>query len=165
MKRGKRICNTLKEVRLDVAKANDTIHYKNTDVLLMDPCYSREYNDVDFELFCADLVIYTNADGYYHVIKGRFEEMQEKIDEITENPKAFSLGLFTIDSARIGVYDYHKAIEEQPSLEERIQKNKTLAVIIKNFSGTITCMKDEDYNVYVVGRSDNGEGDFFTIDL
>jgi hypothetical protein len=38
----------------------ESINYKNTDVLLMDPCYSRDDdNDIDSELYCSDLVVDT----------------------------------------------------------------------------------------------------------
>ena len=44
----------------------ESINYKNTDVLLMDPCYSRDNdNDIDSELYCSYLVVDTCADGYY----------------------------------------------------------------------------------------------------
>ena len=142
----------------------ESINYKNTDVLLMDPCYSRDDdNDIDSELYCSDLVVDTCADGYYYAIKGRFEDMIERIDEIAENPEYYSLGEFTLDTGRIGVYDYHKAIEEQPELKERIENKKIIATIIRNFTGTITSVTDKDYNVFLVGRTDDGSNDFFTV--
>ena len=99
----------------------ETIYYQNTDVLLMDPCYSRDDDsDIDSELYCSDLVVDTYADGYYYAIKGRLEDAMDRIDEIAENPEDYSLGEFTLDTGRIGVYDYRKAIEEQPDLKERI---------------------------------------------
>jgi hypothetical protein len=141
----------------------ESINYKNTDVLLMDPCYSRDDdNDIDSELYCSDLVVDTCADGYYYAIKGRFEDMIERIDEIAENPEYYSLGEFTLDTGRIGVYDYHKAIEEQPELKEQIENKKITATIIRNFTGTITSVTDKDYNVFLVGRTDDGSNDFFT---
>ena len=146
--------------------SNESIYYQNTDVLLMDPCYSREdgWNE-DFELYCSDLIADIDADGYYHVIKGRIEDMMEMLDEIAENPENLSIGELTVDSARIGVYDYHKAIEEQPKLKDQLAKNEIIAAVIKNFTGTITTVTDENYDVYVVGRSDDGEHDFFVIAL
>ncbi len=142
----------------------EAIHYQNTDVLLMDPCYSRDDdNDIDSELYCSDLVVDTYADGYYYAIKGRLEDAIERIDEIAENPEDYSLGEFTLDTGRIGVYDYRKAIEEQPELKERIERKEIVAAIIKDFTGTITSVTDDDYEVYVVGTSDDGTKDFFTI--
>lgn len=142
----------------------EEIYYQNTDVLLMDPCYSRgDDNYVDSELYCSDLVVDTYADGYYYAIKGRFEDMIERIDEITDNPVDYSLGKFSLDTGRIGVYDYHKAIEEQPELKERIESKKIIAAIIRNFTGTITSVTDKDYNVFLVGRSDDGSKNFFTM--
>lgn len=73
------------------------------------------------------------------------------------------LGEFTLDTGRIGVYDYRKAIEEQPDLKERIERKEIVAAIIKDFTGTITSVTDDDYEVYVVGKSDDGTNDFFTI--
>jgi len=142
----------------------EEIYYQNTDILLMDPCYSRDDdNYVDSELYCYDLVVDTYADGYYYAIKGRFEDMIKRIDEIAENPEEYSLGEFTLDTGRIGVYDYHKAIEEQSELKERIENKKIIATIIKDFTGTITSVTDKDYNVFLVGRSDDGLKDFFTV--
>ena len=142
----------------------EPVHYQNTDVLIMDPCYSREYGyDEDFELDCIDLVVDTYADGYYCAIKGSYEEMQDMIDDLEDNPGHYSLGEFTLDTARIGVYDYQKAIEEQPSLKARLEKKEILAAIIKNFTGTVTAVTDDDDNAHVVGKSDDGEHDFFTV--
>ena len=142
----------------------ESVNYKNTDVLLMDPCYSRDDdNDIDSELYCSDLVVDTYADGYYYAIKGRLGDMIERIDEIAENPEDYSIGEFTLDTGRIGVYDYHKAIEEQPELKERIESKEIIATIIKNFTGTITSVTDKDYNVFLVGRSDDGSKDFCTV--
>lgn len=142
----------------------EQIHYLNTDILLMDPGYSREYGfDEDFELDCSDLVVDTYVDGFYHVIKGDYEVMQDMIETLEDHPDSFSLGAFTLDTARIGVYDYHKAIDEQPSLKERIEKKEILAAIIKDFTGTVTSVTDEYDNAHVVGKSDDGEHDFFTI--
>ena len=89
--------------------------------------------------------------------------MMERMDEIAENPEDYSLGEFTLDTGRIGVYDYHKAIEEQPELKERIESKEIIATVIKDFTGTITSVTDEDYNVYVVGKSDDGSKDLFTV--
>lgn len=142
----------------------EEIYYQNSDVLLMDPCYSRDDdNYIDSELNCCDLVVDTYADGYYHVIKGRLEDAVDRLDEIAENPEEYSPGEFTLDTGRIGVYDYHKAIEEQPELKERIENKKIIATIIKDFTGTITSVTDKDYNVFLVGRSDDGSKDFFTV--
>ena len=111
------------------------------------PCYSRDDdNDIDSELYCSDLVVDTYADGYYYAIKGRLEDMMERMDEIAENPEDYSLGEFTLDTGRIGVYDYHKAIEEQPELKERIESKEIIATVIKDFTGTITSVTDEDYS-------------------
>jgi len=144
----------------------ETINYVNTDILLMDPCYSREDdNIIDSELYCSDLVVDTYADGYYYAIKGRLEDMMERMEEIAKNPEEYSLGEFTLVTGRIGVYDYHKAIEEQPELKERIENKEIIAAIIKDFTGTITItsVTDEDYNVFLVGKSDDGSKDFFTV--
>ena len=144
----------------------ESVYYQNTDVLLMDPCYSRKYDfDEDTELYCSDLVVDTYADGYYYVVKGPIEAMMEKLDEIAEEPEKYSMGELTVDSARIGVYDYHKAIAEQPALEKQIGGKKLKAAIIHNFTGTITSLIDEDYDVYVVGKSDDGKHDFFVFAL
>lgn len=52
---------------------------------------------------------------------------------------------FTLDTGRIGGYDYHKAIEEHPELKKRIESKEIIAAIIKNFTGTITSVTDKDY--------------------
>ena len=143
---------------------NEEVYCQNADILLMDPCYSREFGyDEDSELSCSDLVVDTYSDGYYYAIKGHLEDMIERIDEIAESPDDYSLGGFTLDTGRIGVYNYYKAIEEQPELKERIKSKEIIAAVIKNFTGTICSVTDEDNNVYVVGRSENGIKDFFTI--
>ena len=144
----------------------ELINYKNTDVLLMDPCYSRDDdNDIDSELYCSDLVVDTYADGYYYAIIGRLKDMMNRMDEIDENIEDYSLGEFTLDTGRIGVYDYHKAIDEQPELKERIESRESIATVIKNFTGTISSVTDEDYNVYLIGTSVDGLKDFFTVVL
>ena len=102
----------------------------------MDPCYLREDgDDEDFELYCSNLVIDTYADGYYHVIKGPYEENIGKINVIAESPEGYSIGLFSVDSGRVGVYDYHEAVKEQPKLKERIERGEIIAAIIKHFQG------------------------------
>lgn len=142
----------------------ETIYYKNTDVLLMDPCFSREYDEyIDSELYCSDMVVDTWGDCAYYAIKGRVEDMMEKIDEIAETPEKHSYGVVDVETARIGVYDYHKAIEEQPELKERIESKEIVATIIKNFTGTITSTTDDYDDVYVIGKSDDGTQDFFMI--
>ena len=142
----------------------ESIYYKNVDVMLMDPCYSRnDDNDIDSEPYCSDLVVDTYVDGYYYAIKGRFEDMIERIDEIAENPEGYSLGEFTLDTGRIGVYDCHKAFMEQPELKGRIENKEVIATVIRDFTGTITSVTDKDYNVFLVGKSDDGSRDFFTV--
>lgn len=141
-----------------------TIYYKNTDILLMDPCFSREdVEDIDSELYCSDMVVYTWGDCTYYAIKGRLEDMMKKIDEIAETPEKYSYGVVDVESARLGVYDYHKAIEEQPELNERIESKEIVATIIRNFTGTITSTTDDYDDVYVIGKSDDGTQDFFMI--
>ena len=143
-----------------------SFYFKNSDVLLMDPCYSRMYDfDEDTELYCSDLVIDVLDDGYYYVIKGRYEDVMERLDEMEGMPRNFSMGELTVDSGRIGVYDYHKAIEEQPDLKKQIENKDIIAAVIRNFSGTITSITDEDYVVHVVGKSDDGEHDFTVVSL
>ena len=145
---------------------NESVHYENTDILLMDPCYSRVCDwDMDSELYCSDLVVDTYADGYYYVIKGRLKDMEERLDEIAENPEKYAIGEFCVDSARIGVYDYHKAIEERPTLKEQIVNNEISVAVIRNFTGSITAFTDDDGEVYIVGKSDDGDHDFFVVSL
>lgn len=142
----------------------ETINYVNTNILLMDPCFSKEdAGDLDSELSCIDMEVITWGDSAYYVIKGRLEEMMEKIDEIAETPEKYSYGVVDVETARIGVYDYHKAIEEQPELKDRIENKEIVATIIKNFTGTITSTTDDYDDVYVVGKSDDGTQDFFMI--
>lgn len=141
---------------------NEEVYFQNADILLMDPCYSREGgDDEDFELYCSNLVIDTFADGYYHVIKGSYEENVGKIDVIAENPEGYSIGLFSVDSGRVGVYAYREAVKEQPKLKERIERGEIIAAIIKHFSGTISYLYNEG-EVYILGKSDNRKNDFFT---
>lgn len=139
-------------------------HYQNADILLMDPCFSRdEGEDEEMELDCIDLMVYTYADGCYHVVKGRYKDVIGKIEDNAFDPRQHSLGKIFVETARIGVYDYHRAIEEKPELEEMIQDKKIVATIIRNFTGTITCKKDKYHDDYVVGKSADGSLDFFTI--
>ncbi len=144
----------------------ETIYYQNTDVLLMDPCFSRLYNfEIDSELYCIDMEVYTWGDCVYYAVKGRLEETMEKIDEIADTPDDYSYGKVAVESARIGVYDYHKAIEEQPELKARIESKEIEATIIKNFTGSITSTSCDYEDVYVIGRSDDGTQDFFMIGI
>ena len=144
----------------------ETINYKNTDVLLMDPCFSREDDDyIDSELYCINMEVITWGDCTYYAIKGRLKDMMEKIDEIAETPEKYSYGVVDVETARIGVYDYHKAIEEQPELKERIESKEIVATIIKNFTGIITSTADDYDDVYVIGKSDDGTLDFFMIGI
>ena len=139
-------------------------HYENTDVLLMDPCFSREdSDDLDSELYCIDMEVITWGDCAYYAIKGRLKEMMEKIDEIAETPEEYSCGVVDVESARIGVYDYHKAIEEQPELKGRIESKEIVVTIIKNFTGIITSTTYDYEDVYVIGKSDDGTQDFFMV--
>jgi len=136
--------------------------YKNVDVLLMDPAYSRWIaTDKDTELECVDLVAETLVDGLYYVFRGRLDEYDEDSDDyLTEK----ALQVFGLDTGRIGVYDYSKVITEQPSLKDSIKKKKLFAAVIRNFSGTISCLTDAQDEVHIVGVSDDGKNDFFTIE-
>lgn len=144
----------------------ETINYVNTDVLLMDPCFSREdADDLDSELSCIDMEVITWGDCAYYTIKGRLEEVMEKIDEIAETPEKYSYGVVDVETARIGVYNYHKAIEEQPELKKRIENKEIVATIIKNFTGAITSTTKNYDDVYVIGKSDDGTQDFFMVGI
>ena len=74
------------------------------------------------------------------------------------------MGELTVDAARVGVYDNHKAIAEQPELEVQIENNKVMAAVIKNFTGTITSLTNDDSNVFVVGNSEDGKLAFILLD-
>ena len=137
------------------------VRYKNADILLMDPAYSRLIDAIeDTELECIDLVAETLVDGLYYVFKGRLDEYDEDDERFqTEN----ALHVFGLDTGRIGVYDYSKVMAEQPELKEFIEKRRYFAAIIRNFSGTVSCLTDENDEVHVVGVSDDCRHDFFTI--
>ena len=137
------------------------VRYKNADILLMDPAYSRLIDAIeDTELECIDLVAETLVDGLYYVFKGRLDEYDEDDERFqTEN----ALHVFGLDTGRIGVYDYSKVMAEQPELKEFIEKRRYFAAIIRNFSGTVSYMTDENDEVHVVGVSDDCRHDFFTI--
>ena len=137
------------------------VRYKNADILLMDPAYSRLIDTIeDTELECIDLVAETLVDGLYYVFKGRLDEYDEDDERFqTEN----ALHVFGLDTGRIGVYDYSKVMAEQPELKEFIEKRRYFAAIIRNFSGTVSCLTDENDDVHVVGISDDCKHDFFTI--
>ena len=137
------------------------VRYKNADILLMDPAYSRLIDAIeDTELECIDLVAETLVDGLYYVFKGRLDEYDEDDERFqTEN----ALHVFGLDTGRIGVYDYSKVMAEQPELKESIEKRRYFAAIIRNFSGTVSCLTDENDEVHVVGVSDDCRHDFFTI--
>ena len=141
------------------------IKYKNTDVLLMDPCFTRLFDsDIDTEL-SSDLVANTYADGYYYTIKGNFDKMMEKLDEIALNPEQYSIGGIAVESGRIGIYDYHKAMAKRPELKERIDNKEIIAVLIKNFTGIIRSIYDEGEGNYgfVDGTSVDGKQDFLVV--
>ena len=137
------------------------VRYKNADILLMDPAYSRLIDAIeDTELECIDLVAETLVDGLYYVFRGRLDEYDEDDERFqTEN----ALHVFGLDTGRIGVYDYSKVMAEQPELKEFIEKRRYFAAIIRNFSGTVSCLTDENDDVHVVGISDDCKHDFFTI--
>ena len=137
------------------------VRYKNADILLMDPAYSRLIDAIeDTELECIDLVAETLVDGLYYVFRGRLDEYDEDDERFqTEN----ALHVFGLDTGRIGVYDYSKVMAEQPELKEFIEKRRYFAAIIRNFSGTVSCLTDENDEVHVVGVSDDCRHDFFTI--
>jgi hypothetical protein len=142
---------------------NEEVYYQNADILLMDPCYLREDgDDEDFELYCSDLVVDTFSDGYYYVIRGDYYENIKRMKNISQNLNLYNLGEFTLDSARIGVYDYLKVIKEHPTLKDIIEKKKIIAVVIRSFTGRITCVTDEAGEVSLVGKSENRQQDFFT---
>ena len=138
------------------------VRYKNTDILLMDPAYSRLIDTIeDTELECVDMVAETLVDGLYYVFRGRLDEYDEDTERFhTEN----ALQVFGLDTGRIGVYDYSKVMAEQPELKESIEKRKFFAAIIRDFSGTISCLTDENDEVHVIGTSNDGKHDFFTIE-
>lgn len=141
---------------------NKIVKYKNTDILLMDPAYSRLIDTIeDTELECVDLVAETLVDGLYYVFRGRLDEYDEDAECFqTEN----ALQVFGLDTGRIGVYDYSKVLEELPELRDSIEKRKSFAAIIRNFTGTVTCYTDKGDEVHIIGTSDDGEHDFFTIE-
>lgn len=135
--------------------------YKNADILLMDPAYSRLIDAIeDTELECIDIVAETLVDGLYYVFRGRLDEYDED-DECFQTENA--LHVFGLDTGRIGVYDYSNVMAEQPELKEFIEKRRYFAAIIRNFSGTVSCLTDENDDVHVVGISDDCKHDFFTI--
>ena len=142
---------------------NKEVKYKNVDVLLMDPAYSRWIPcDEDTELECVDFVVETFVDGLNYIFSGHFEEYH-KDDEHFQ--KTHAIGVLGLDTGRIGGYDLSKVVEAQPELIESIEKKKYLAAIIKNFSGTVSYSIDKDGCFHVVGMSDDGNHDFFTIEL
>ena len=157
---------------------NKEVKYKNVDVLLMDPAYSRWIPcDEDTELECVDFVVETFVDGLNYIFSGHFEEYHK--DDLLSSiydifiyhkdnehfQKTHAIGVLGLDTGRIGVYDLSKVVEAQPELIESIEKKKYLAAIIKNFSGTVSYSIDKDGCFHVVGMSDDGNHDFFTIEL
>ena len=138
------------------------VSYQNADVLLMDPAYSRLIQtDEDTELECSDLVVDTLVDGTYYVFEGCLDDYRGHTDSLSlEN----AIGKFTLDTGRIGVYDYSKAIKECPQIEEDIEAGKINAAIIRDFSGNVSYLKDEDDDVHVVGVSEDGKKNFFTME-
>ena len=138
------------------------VRYKNADVLLMDPAYTRFITtDEDTELECVDLVAETLVDGLYYVFNGRLDEYDEDADRFQVEKAKHVFGL---DTGRIGVYDFSKVMAEEPNLRESIERKKYFGAVIKNFSGTVSCLADEDDEVHVIGISDDGKHDFFTIE-
>ena len=140
----------------------EEVRYRNTDILLMDPAYSRLITtDEDTELECIDMVAETLVDGLYYVFSGNIKEYDEDTERFqTDN----ALYVFGLDTGRIGIYDYSKVMAEQPELRDSIEGKKYFAAIIRNFSGSVSCLVDEHDEVHVVGVSDDGEHDFFTIE-
>ena len=84
---------------------------------------------------------------------------------MARTPEKYSYGVIDVETARIGVYDYHKAIEEQPELKKRIENKDIVATIIKNFTGTVTSTTKKYDDVYVIGKSDDGTQDFFMVGI
>lgn len=136
------------------------VKYKNADILLMDPAYSRWIiTDEDTELECPDMVVDTLEDGLYCIFSGHLEEYDEELERFA---KENAIGAFGLDTGRIGVYDYSKVMEEQSELKESIEKKKYLAAIINDFTGIITSNEDREGEIHIVGKSDDGQHDFFT---
>ena len=103
---------------------NKEVKYKNVDVLLMDPAYSRWIPcDEDTELECVDFVVETFVDGLNYIFSGHFEEYH-KDDEHFQ--KTHAIGVLGLDTGRIGVYDLSKVVEAQPELIESIEKKNFL---------------------------------------
>lgn len=138
------------------------VSYQNADILIMDPAYSRWIEgDEDTELVCSDLVVDTLADGTYCVFEGFLEDYTENPERlVTEN----AIGQFTLDTGRIGVYDFSMVMAERPEIKKDIEEGKINAVIIKDFSGLISYVADEDGDVHVVGLSEDQKNGFFTIE-
>lgn len=136
--------------------------YKNKDILLMDPAYSRIITtDEDTELECVDLVAETLVDGVYYIFIGRLDEYDAESECYS---KENAIGVLGLDTGRIGVYDFSKVTAEDPNLRKSIEEKKYFGAVIKNFSGTVSCLTDEDDEVHVIGISDDGKHDFFTIE-
>ena len=137
------------------------VRYENADVLLMDPAYSRFITtEEDTELRCIDLLAETFSDGIFYVVKGRLEQYKEDNKSFkTDN----SIQIIGIDTGRIGIYDYAKAISERPELKTLIEFKRFSCAIIYDFSGSVSCFTDKNNDIHVVGISDDGEHDFFTI--
>ena len=71
----------------------------------------------------------------------------------------FTVRIFDIDIDELILQNW--LIKETKLNLEKL--NSTLS--IKDFTGTITSVTDKDYNVFLVGRSDDGLKDFFTVAL
>ena len=137
------------------------VKYEHVDVLLVDPGYVMiDGWDDDFEMYGFDLVIDTFADGAYLVFRGKLDDYDDEKDEFEEER---AMGNVCVDSARIGVCDYNRAIKEEPELKRLIEEKPFLVTVIRDFTGTINYMTDEFDEVHVIGISDDGKRDFFTM--
>lgn len=54
----------------------------------------------------------------------------EKTDEIAKTPQKYSYGVVDVETARIGIYNYHKAIEEQPEIKSVLKRKKSLRQLL-----------------------------------
>lgn len=143
-----------------------TMTCQNMDLLFIDPCYLSEYYDpydFDEDEDDPDFIVHTWGDGFFSIVKGRYEDMVHELKKLDEIPEAYYLGGVAVETGRFGVYDYQEAIKSNPKIQRYLKGKNPLAAVIKNFTGTLYTKDDERHDTYVIGISEDGEHDFFTI--
>lgn len=146
-------------------KSNRSIRFEHADILLTDPANTREWEIApESEIGCVDMEAEALFEGMYCIYRGRLEEYNPDAEQFQPGN---ALQIIKIYSGCIGVYGPSEELDEWKEdiqIQESIAKDKLFVGIINDFTGTVSCVTDEFDDVHIVGISDDGKHDFFTIE-